>query len=166
VAGTQVREHLVAGGLPKLEPHIGHSLPVAAQQLRHQPGRHRVQERQPHGAPVRVEQTGDAIAGQGQFGQAPAGVFQQDLAVPIQPQPPVDPVEQWCAEPPLQSGQRPGQGRLGHVEPGRGLGHVLGLREDDVPLQLVDGHLVSIDPSSFICASNIDDSCIGRIVAG
>jgi hypothetical protein len=138
-ACTHVLGDLVTGGLGELERHGGRRRAVAAQQVRGEPHGDRVQERQPHGAALRIAQRADPLLGGGQLGQAAPGVLQHDLAGRVEPQPPVDPVEQRRAHLPFQAPQRAGERGLGHGQPLGGLRHVLGLGERDEPLQLVHG---------------------------
>ena len=110
------------------------------QQVRNKPAGHGLQERQPYGAAVRIAECGDSVTGRAYFRDTSPSMLEHDLAVGVQPQPPIDPIEQRRTHLAFHPRQSAGQCRLGEVELGGGVGDVLSLSEHDEPLQFVEIH--------------------------
>jgi len=150
---------LVAGGLTKVELHLGCGGAERAQTVGNQPAGKRMQERQSHRSAVGIAQGGNAIRRGLDFADAAARMLEHDLSVGVQMQPAVDPIEQGRAGLSLEPSQRPRQRGLRDVEFGGRFGHVLGLGQHHEPTQLVHIHRQHDTSAALTWCSSVN-SCM------
>ena len=99
-----------------------------------------MQESESNPSGVGVAQGGDAFGGRLHLGDAAPGVLEHDLPIGVQPEPPIDPVEQWCSGLAFESSQGARQRRLADPQLRSGLGDMFGLGEHDEPVQFLEVH--------------------------
>lgn len=126
--------------LEQIESDRGRRLSEAPELFGHIPIGQRMQESEPNPSRVGVAERGDALGGRLHLGDAARGVLQHDLAVSVQPEPPVDPIEQRCSGLAFESSKGSRQRRLADPQLSGGLGDVFCLGEHDEPLQFLEVH--------------------------
>ena len=103
---------LVRGPLEQVESDRGHRIPETSKLFGYIPIRQRMKKGQSYPAGIRIAQCGNAFGGGMHFGQAASCVLEHDLAVSVQSEPAIDPVEQWCTGLVFESRQCARQCRL------------------------------------------------------
>ena len=89
-------------------------------------------------------------------------MLEHDLAVGVQLQSPIDPVEQLRAGLVLESGQGPRQRRLADREFVGRIGDMFGLGENDEPLEFLEVHCSTITKRHEVGGRHADDASSAR----
>ena len=112
ISGLEIPNDVVRRFLAQREPDLRRDFTERLQQIRDQPGRDRMQERQPNGARVRVEQGVDPDSGRIHRGDTRPSSRKRQPAVGVEPDPPVLALEQPNPEGALDPAKGAGQIRL------------------------------------------------------